>query len=216
MLKFAGWDGLIVEGRSDAPVWIDIRDESVEIKKAGWLWGLDSWETQKQIWHEMKGEGNWHDWWKPDQSQDGGNSTQRPAVLTIGPAGENLCRYAVLVHDAGNTFGQGGFGGVFGSKNLKAISLIGTGSVDVADPQFLLDAWVAMDPIEKTGKPAIRSWFWPQRERARPHGCTGCYHPCRVRYERYGNGAKRQAQLFPAMFNLPRAFENGRPQRGLR
>ena len=67
-------------------------------------------------------------------------TTQPPAVLCIGPAGENQTAHGCLVHDAGNGAGQGGFGAVWGSKNLKAISVIGTGAISVADPQALLKA----------------------------------------------------------------------------
>ena len=59
-------------------------------------------------------------------------------MACIGPAGENLARQAIVLHDAGNGAGQGGMGAVMGSKNLKAISVLGTGSVPVADPAALL------------------------------------------------------------------------------
>ena len=62
-------------------------------------------------------------------------TTQRPAIVTIGPAGENKTRIGALIHGAGSGAGQGGFGSVFGSKNLKAIAVIGTGNVKVADPK---------------------------------------------------------------------------------
>ena len=52
MLKYAGWDGIVIEGRADKPVWIDIRDRRVQIKDAGDLWGLDTWKTQEKIWQE--------------------------------------------------------------------------------------------------------------------------------------------------------------------
>ena len=61
-------------------------------------------------------------------------------MLAIGPGGENLSRLGALIHDAGNASGQGGFGGVWGSKRLKAISVIGTGGIHVHDPKALLRA----------------------------------------------------------------------------
>ena len=138
MLKFAGWDGIVIEGKADKPVWIDIRNSKIEIRDAQGLWGKDTRETQIIIQGEVeKGINVWHE---IGTSRDAGRTTQKPAVLTIGPAGENLVAFSSLLHGSGNGAGQGGFGGVFGSKNLKAISVIGTGSVEAADPMALLQA----------------------------------------------------------------------------
>ena len=57
MLKYAGWDGIVIEGKADKPVWIDIRNEDVKIKDARHLWGLDTWKTQEEIWREVSGRG---------------------------------------------------------------------------------------------------------------------------------------------------------------
>jgi aldehyde:ferredoxin oxidoreductase len=113
-LKFAGYDGLIVQGSSDRPVWLWIHDGKVELKDATSLWGLDTYETQKRIAAEV------------------GDPDVR--TVCIGPAGENRVRFASIQSDTGSAFGQGGFGAVMGSKNLKAISARGTGEVAVADP----------------------------------------------------------------------------------
>ena len=142
MLKFAGWDGIVIEGKSDKPVWIDIRNSKVEIRDAKKIWGQDTWDTQVMIQNEVvNNSGNWSEL---GTSRDTGRTTQKPAVVAIGPAGENLVSYAALVHGSGNGAGQGGFGAVLGSKNLKAISAIGTGSVEVADPSTLLEARAAL------------------------------------------------------------------------
>ena len=85
----------------------------------------------------MSGDGGYGDWIEPD-GKAGGQTTQRPAVLAIGPAGENLSRMACLIHDAGNGAGQGGFGAVWGSKRLKTISVIGTGSIRISNPKALM------------------------------------------------------------------------------
>lgn len=137
MLKFAGYDGIVVTGKSNKPVWIDIRDKEVIIKDATNLWGLGAYETQEEIWREVNSEG-YEDWFRVGSGRKAGRSTQRPAVLTTGQSGERLARISCLIHDAGNSVGQGGFGAVFGSKNLKAISVIGTGAVEVADPKGLI------------------------------------------------------------------------------
>lgn len=138
MLKFAGWDGIAIEGKADKPVWIDIRNDKVEIRDAIGVWGKDTWEAQEIIQAEV--EKNFNEWFDVGVSRDAGRTTQRPAVVAIGPAGENLVTYASLVHGSGNGAGQGGFGAVLGAKNLKAISVIGTGSVEVADANGLLEA----------------------------------------------------------------------------
>lgn len=201
MLKYAGWDGIVLEGKADKPVWVDVRDAQVRIRDAAPLWGRDTYETQQRIWAEVGGGANPWDWTDPVGTGGERRSTQRPAVLTIGPAGENLSRVACLVHDAGAAAGQGGFGGVWGSKNLKAISVIGTGSVRVADPDALIQArsWILktfmynVDNPKKaspkdnfhfyglvSGAPGNMS-FLPVTEPSRVNGCTSCPRPCRRR-----------------------------------
>ena len=141
MIKYAGWDGIVLEGKADNPVWIDIRDDNVQIRDCSLLslWGKDTWDCQKTIWDYVAGSKGYGSWINP-RGTSGGQTAQRPAVLAIGPAGENLSRLACLIHDAGNGSGQGGFGGVWGSKNLKAISVIGTGSISIHDPKALMQA----------------------------------------------------------------------------
>ncbi len=188
MLKFAGWDGIVVEGKADEPVWIDIRNGDVAIKDASRLWGLDTWKTQQEYGKKSWGRRvRWLDAVGQDRME---RTTQRPAVLAIGPAGENLSRIACLIHDAGNGAGQGGFGGVWGSKNLKAISAIGTGSIDIADANALMESrlwaqkWYGC--TSTTGLAiAPQIVVWDRPEEARPQACFGCHEGCR---ERYGTG----------------------------
>ncbi len=139
MLKFAGWDGIVIEGKADAPVWLDIRNDRVRIRNCSALslWGTDTWQCQEKIWQYVAGKQEYGDWIEASGT-DGERTTQRPAVLAIGPAGENLSRMACLIHDASNGSGQGGFGAVWGSKGLKAISVIGTGSIKVNNPKALM------------------------------------------------------------------------------
>jgi aldehyde:ferredoxin oxidoreductase len=211
MLKFAGWDGIVLEGKADRPVWIDIRNGNVKIKDAGGLWGKDTWETQKVIHNTvMEGQGS-DDWMTPDKEYDAPVTTQKPAVLTIGQAGENLSRMACLIHDAGNAAGQGGFGAVWGSKNLKAISVIGTGAISVHDPKQLMVArlWqkknYAFDlqeprTIGDFASPPVPIILWRKgrpRIAQRPQACLGCHAACRSRYaDALGNEAKCIATAF--------------------
>ena len=215
MLKYAGWDGIVVEGASDTPVWIDIRDGDVQIRDCAELslWGTDTWECQQSIWNYVSGGGSYGDWFGPG-GQGGGLTTQRPAVLAIGPAGENLSRVACLVHDASNAAGQGGFGAVFGSKNLKAISVIGTGHVEINDPKELLATrlWhkenYAFDLANlretwadfRFHSPPAPLLLWAKgrpKVDQRPQACLGCHSGCRARYK---DGSGNEASCITTMF----------------
>ncbi len=215
MLKYAGWDGVVIEGQADEPVWIDIRDDDVQIRPCTELalWGTDAWECQQRIWSDVVGNARYGDWFQPN-GQDGGHTTQRPAVLAIGQAGEHLSRVACLIHDASNAAGQGGFGAIWGSKNLKAISVIGTGRVEINDPRMLLEtrlwhkqnyAFDLANLKETTSSyqfqsPPVPMIFWsqgrPQIDQ-RPQACMGCHSGCRARYaDAAGNEASCATTLF--------------------
>ncbi len=215
MLKYAGWDGIVIEGKADRPVWIDIRNSDVWIRDCGSLslWGKGTWECQEIIWDYVAGNGVYGDWIEPT-GHKGERTTQRSAVLAIGPAGENLSRMACLIHDAGNGSGQGGFGAVWGSKRLKAISVIGTGSIRINNPKALMEArlwqkknyafdlnnlkrtFMSVDfqspPVPGTlyrlGKPSTGK---------RPQACVGCHSGCRGRYE---DGLGNEATCFASLF----------------
>ncbi len=196
-MKYAGWDGIVLEGAADSQVWIDIRNDKVEIKSAEGLWGLDTTEVQEEIWRTVQAD---NDWRSLGGGRDSGRTTQRPAVLCIGPAGEMKSRTAALVHDSGNGAGQGGFGGVWGAKNLKAISVIGTGGVSIADPKALMDArlWAAQYAVAGhhedyapagmgsmfAGAPGSGGFAYaPIGTPAAPQGCLGCIKNCRARFD---------------------------------
>ncbi len=204
MLKYAGYDGIVIEGAADTPVWVDIRDENITIRECSALdlWGQDTKTCQETIWDNVAGDDEYGEWITPGNAN--GQTTQRPAVLTIGPAGENKSRMACLIHDAGNASGQGGFGGVWGSKNLKAISVIGTGSIEVDDPAGLVQARI--EQMENYGydkdnpvlSAAIKTRFHSapspvevykdnpliaRSDERRPQGCTGCPAGCKARYK---------------------------------
>lgn len=194
MLKYAGWDGVVVEGRASSPVWIDIRNDSIKLQSAQALWGKDTWEAQQMIWETVTGSAAIDDWVEVTSGTESERTTQRPAVLCIGPAGEVLSRTACLTHDAGSGAGQGGFGGVWGSKNLKAISVIGTGSVSIADPPALFEArlWAQrtfgndLNHPEKSswtwfGVPGTEQILWTRGGKARLHACIGCHRGCHER-----------------------------------
>ncbi len=114
-LKKSGLDALVITGSSDRPVYIVIEDEDVQIKSADGLWGDDTQETQVKL-EEIYGK--------------------KIGQLVIGPAGENLVRYACMISGE-RAIGRGGAGAVAGSKNLKGIIAKGSRKVEVADkPRF--------------------------------------------------------------------------------
>lgn len=215
MLKFAGWDGIVIQGKADKPVWIDIRDEVVKIRECAplSLWGRDTWDCQKTIWDYVAGKDKYGDWISP-AGKDKGQTTQQPAVVAIGPAGENLSSLACLIHDAGSAAGQGGFGAVWGSKNLKAISVIGTGNVKINDPKALIATrlWhkknyaFDLDRLKQTWDsfqfhaPPVPVLIWsggrPKRGQ-RPKACVGCHSACRAKFDdTLGNEASCFATVF--------------------
>jgi len=112
-MKYAGYDAVIINGRSTKPVYIAIKDDEVRVEDAGHLWGKDTFETERII------------------KEDHGKEFQ---VLCIGPAGENLVRYACINHARGRQFGRCGGGAVMGSKKLKALAVNGSGSVEISRP----------------------------------------------------------------------------------
>ena len=103
--KRAGFDALVVEGKSQRPVYLWIHNGDVEIKDAGHLWGKNTKETQAAIHSEL--------------------DDKKTRVAMIGPAGENLVRYACIMHGLFDAAGRGGMGAVMGSKNLKAVAVRG-------------------------------------------------------------------------------------------
>jgi len=115
-LKFAGWDGIIIEGASDKPVYLFINDDKVEIRDASDLWGKDSYETIDMVTDKIGGG-------------------RKVKVLAIGQAGENLVKYAAIVHDKADVIGRCGLGAVMGSKKLKAIVVRGMGKASIAMPE---------------------------------------------------------------------------------
>ena len=112
-LKKAGFDALVIRGRAREPVMLVVEDGEAEVRPAKHLWGLDTFEAEKAIKEELG---------------------RRFQVMCIGPAGENLVKFACICHAGGRQFGRCGGGAVMGSKRLKAVAIRGTGQVEVAKP----------------------------------------------------------------------------------
>ncbi|MFW5771093.1 MAG: aldehyde ferredoxin oxidoreductase family protein [Spirochaetota bacterium] len=119
-LKFAGYDGMVITGSSKTPVYIFINDEQVEIRDATSYWGMDTYVTNDTLIDDLREE-----------------TGRKGEVLTIGPAGEKCIRFASLVHNKGHAAGRTGMGAVWGSKNLKAVYVSGTGKISIADQEGL-------------------------------------------------------------------------------
>ena len=117
-MKFAGYDGIIFMGKAPYPVYFYINDDIAEIRDARDLWGMDNFAVQNELYRR---------------------SGNKAKIASIGPAGEHMSMFSTILSDESSATGMGSFGAVMGSKNLKAISIQGTGSVKVADPQGLLD-----------------------------------------------------------------------------
>ena len=119
MMKWAGYDGLVITGRADSPVYLKIFDDKVELMDARELWGKDTYETPEELW---------------------GKHGKECSVMCIGQAGENLVKIAMAFVDKVAHLGKDGFGAVMGSKNLKAIVVRGTKGVRIADKKRFLEA----------------------------------------------------------------------------
>ena len=115
-LKKAGFDGIIITGKSEKPIYIWVRDGKWEIRDASHLWGKDTYEIDPLLKKETH---------------------EKAVVSAIGQAGENLVSLAAIMTDGkdGRAAGRCGMGAVMGSKNLKAIVVYGTGNVPVFDPE---------------------------------------------------------------------------------
>lgn len=114
-LKFAGFDAIVVEGKSEKPVYLWIKDGEVELKDASKIWGKDVYQTEDMI-RESLGD-------------------KKIIVSSIGPAGEKLVKIACIMNDKDRAAGRCGLGAVMGSKKLKAIAVRGTQSILVEDPE---------------------------------------------------------------------------------
>jgi len=108
-IKRAGYDFIVIKGRTENPVWIDIFNNNVEIRKAG-FWGRDAIESYELL-------------------KERGRS-----AVTIGQAGENLVRYAIALVDGMHHLGKAGLGAVMGSKNLKAMRIGGSQNAAAKHP----------------------------------------------------------------------------------
>lgn len=145
-LKRAGFDALIIEGEAPKPVYVWVNKGEAHIRDAARLWGKNTKETQEAIRAEL-----------------GDNKIR---VASIGPGGENLVKYACIMHGLADAAGRGGMGAVMGSKKLKAIAVRGNKRSAVYDPDgvkslrhWLKDNWKLVANFSEFGTGAAMSLF---------------------------------------------------------
>lgn len=130
-IKYAGYDGIIIKGCAEKPVYIWIDDDRVEIRDARHLWGTDTIEANRRIKAEL--------------------ADDSVKVVSIGPAGEKQVPFALIGCEFNRQAGRGGAGAVMGSKRIKAIAVRGTGTVKVHDPErFARACGTAFKELEKS------------------------------------------------------------------
>ena len=166
-LKYAGYDALIIEGKSKEWVNLWICDDRVEIKSAKSIIGEDAYSTQIKLRKEL---------------------SPTAKILCIGPAGERLSRLAVILSDSSFVSGRSGFGAVMGSKNLKAIAVKGTKPLRVFDPRSLIDVskrtryLSASNPMQEWTSRIVKNlddqMHFINKYRKRNTACFSCPVPC--------------------------------------
>ncbi|HCY12548.1 MAG TPA: aldehyde ferredoxin oxidoreductase [Gammaproteobacteria bacterium] len=123
-LKYAGYDLLLVQGKSEKPVYLLIEGDEASLQPAEKIWGSSVWETEEWI------------------KQSRNNPLLK--IASIGIAGERGVRYAAIVNDLHRAAGRSGVGAVMGSKNLKAVAVRGSVGVNVKDAKRFMEAAAGM------------------------------------------------------------------------
>jgi aldehyde:ferredoxin oxidoreductase len=194
-LKFAGYDGIVIKGKSDEPVYLSIKDDTVQIRDAASLWGKGAAQTREVLKAEL------------------GKSVK---VVAIGPAGEHLVPLASILADS-DASGSCGFGAVMGSKNLKAIAVRGSGSVKAARPDRLREISNHIREVRRYPR-QIMSWSTPPEggparmslisdlpPNMRWDFCYGCIRGCVRAVLELPDGSRGKLLCESAVFYEPRA-----------
>jgi aldehyde:ferredoxin oxidoreductase len=150
-LKYAGYDGIVIQGQAGVPCYLLIEDEQVSLEDAGDLWGKGTFATQRALKERH---------------------TPQHQIATIGPAGENRVRFASIIHRLANAVGNGGFGGVMGAKRLKAICVRGSRGVPIANPARFLHAVERVWKLSRGGVSCVGQIEEGYPLVACSHGCS--------------------------------------------
>lgn len=178
-LKYAGFDGLVIMGMSEGAVYLWIHEGQAEIMPAADIWGLNVRLTAEKL-----------------RKKHGGDVQ----IACIGPAGENLVRYAVISHPPENAAGHSGFGAVMGSKKLKAIVVKGTRGIKIAEPNRFLEVCKYAMNMARTG--TVDSIEKVRYEYPIPATTPACTQSCSI-----------NCRLGKVVFHIPRKFSKGDPIR---
>jgi len=166
-LKYAGYDALIIQGKADRWVNLWIHNDKAEFREAKEYLGEDTYSTQIKLRKQLNPEAK---------------------ILCIGPAGENLSRLAVILSETGFASGKSGFGGVMGSKKLKAIAVRGTKPLRIFDSKRLIEISKKVKHLSSINP--MREWTstmilnpkaqkeFLNKYRKRNTACFGCLTPC--------------------------------------
>jgi aldehyde:ferredoxin oxidoreductase len=188
-LKFAGYDAVIIEGKSDKPVYLLLQDGRVEIKDASFLWGKGAIETRELL-KETLGKG--------------------VSVAAIGPAGENKAVMANVIAD-GDSSGSCGFGAVMGDKKLKAIAVGANEKKTIAaNPEKLQELRKQIRALKKdsrfvfSGPHRMWSSYVPENIKLNPKLkksiCYGCISGCSRATYQADNGERGKYLCVAAVF----------------
>lgn len=175
-LKYAGYDALVIQGKADKPVYIYIRNDTVEIRDASQLWGKSAFDTQDLL--------------KTENGKDF-------SVLTIGKAAENLVTFATILAEDGSS-GSAGLGAVMGSKNLKAVIVTGDKRPVAADKDKLKILAKQIREIHKTAD--HDEGMWKINDSFKKHICYGCGVGCGRYVYPDSNGRKYKSFCQAMMF----------------
>ncbi|MEM1802089.1 MAG: aldehyde ferredoxin oxidoreductase family protein, partial [Sulfolobales archaeon] len=146
-LKFAGFDGIVLEEVSEHPVYLWVHDGKVEIRDACHIWGADTHTTTDVIVEELSAE-------------VGKSEAKEIKVACIGPAGENLSRIACIINDKSRAAGRGGHGAVWGSKKVKAIAVYGKSKPPIANEDKFRE--IAREAMKKIKESPVTSESLPK------------------------------------------------------
>ena len=137
-LKRSGWDAVVLEGRAERPSYVWVRDDAVEVRNADHIWGSNTHATEDKI--------------KSETDKDA-------KVACIGPAGERQVLISSIINDKHRAAGRGGVGAVMGSKNLKAIAVLGSQEPTTANQEEFIAAGrssleaISKNPVTKDSLP---------------------------------------------------------------
>jgi len=131
-MKFSGFDAVIIKGKSPKPVYLWMHHGEAELRDASHLWGMTTGDAEDKLKEELE--------------------DKRIEVLQIGPAGENMVRFAALISMSNRANGRTGMGAVMGSKNLKAVVVRGKQKPSIANPEKFKELQkLAKTNLEPTG-----------------------------------------------------------------